>query len=181
MRRVQLNWTQLGLGNLTQYVRYKKMAGKLGAKTRETPFLVAIPLFKPNPYSTRSLKLSFCKYPFLNRSFSTVLTMAQPDLQNHSPEIKEPSLKIPKLGQNGVAAEISKDPISLLRVKKLSEKAVLPSRGSPLSAGYDLSRCIYSYNPQYFQFFFIQKRMNCFSIFLHPKQEKRKNCLWGFL
>mgnify|MGYP000950733905 CR=1 FL=1 len=42
----------------------------------------------------------------------------------HSPEIKEPSLKIPKLGQNGVAAEISKDPISLLRVKKLSE---LPS------------------------------------------------------
>ena len=160
MRRVQLNWTQLGLGNLTQYVRYKKMAGKLGAKTRETPFLVAIPLFKPNPYSTRSLKLSFCKYPFLNRSFSTVLTMAQPDLQNHSPEIKEPSLKIPKLGQNGVAAEISKDPISLLRVKKLSEKAVLPSRGSPLSAGYDLSRCIYSYNPQYFQFFFIQKRMN---------------------
>ena len=79
---------------------------------------------KPNPYSAHSLKLSFCKYPFLNRSFSTVLTMAQPDLQNHSPEIKEPSLKIPKLGQNGVAAEISKDPISLLRVKKLSE---LPS------------------------------------------------------
>ena len=28
----------------------------------------------------------------------------------------------------------------LLRVKKLSEKAVLPSRASPLSAGYDLSR-----------------------------------------
>ncbi|XP_030950463.1 deoxyuridine 5'-triphosphate nucleotidohydrolase-like [Quercus lobata] len=139
MRRVKLNWTQLGLSNLTQYVRYKKMAGKLGAKTRETPFLVAIPIFKPNPYSARFLKLSFCKYPFLNRSFSTVLTMAQPDLQNHSPEIKEPSLKIPKLGQNGVAAEISKDPISLLRVKKLSEKAVLPSRGSPLSAGYDLS------------------------------------------
>ncbi|KAL3640840.1 hypothetical protein CASFOL_015808 [Castilleja foliolosa] len=28
---------------------------------------------------------------------------------------------------------------SFLRVKKLSEKAILPSRGSPLSAGYDLS------------------------------------------
>ncbi|GFP92673.1 deoxyuridine 5'-triphosphate nucleotidohydrolase [Phtheirospermum japonicum] len=28
---------------------------------------------------------------------------------------------------------------SFLRVKKLSEKATLPSRGSPLSAGYDLS------------------------------------------
>jgi dUTP pyrophosphatase len=26
-----------------------------------------------------------------------------------------------------------------LRVKKLSDKAVIPSRGSPLSAGYDLS------------------------------------------
>ena len=50
--------------------------------------------------------------------------MAQPDLQNHSPKIKEPLLKILKLGQNGVAAEISKDPISLLRVKKFSK---LPS------------------------------------------------------
>ncbi|KAM4121945.1 hypothetical protein ACJW30_01G044300 [Castanea mollissima] len=125
--------------NQTQYGRSKQMAGKLGAKTRETLFLVVNPLFKPDTYFARSLKLSFCKYPFRNRSFSVVLAMAQPDLQNHSPEIKEPSLKIPKVGQNGVAAEISKDPISLLRVKKLSEKAVLPSRGSPLSAGYDLS------------------------------------------
>ena len=153
----------------------------MAPKPAKLHFLVATPLFKPNPSSPQFLNLSFCKYPFLNRSFSKAITMAQPDLQNHSPEIKEPSLKIQKLGQNGVAAEISRDPISLLRVKKLSEKAVLPCRGSPLSAGYDLSRCIYSYNPQYFQFFFIQKRMNCFSIFLHPKQEKRKNCLWGFL
>ncbi|KAL1534873.1 dUTP diphosphatase [Salvia divinorum] len=29
-----------------------------------------------------------------------------------------------------------------LRVKRLSEKAVLPSRGSPLSAGYDLSSAV---------------------------------------
>ncbi|KAL1813682.1 hypothetical protein DCAR_0626047 [Daucus carota subsp. sativus] len=29
--------------------------------------------------------------------------------------------------------------VPILRVKKLSDKAVLPSRGSPLSAGYDLS------------------------------------------
>ncbi|KAF3958531.1 hypothetical protein CMV_016583 [Castanea mollissima] len=41
--------------------------------------------------------------------------------------------------EGGVAAEISKDPISLLIVKKLSEKVVLPSRGSPLFAGYNLS------------------------------------------
>jgi dUTP pyrophosphatase len=68
--------------------------------------------------------------------------MAQSDLQsNSSPEIKEPLLKVPKLGQNGVsAAAISENPSSLLRVKKLSDKAVLPSRASPLSAGYDLSR-----------------------------------------
>jgi dUTP pyrophosphatase len=29
--------------------------------------------------------------------------------------------------------------LTFLRVKKLSDKAVIPSRGSPLSAGYDLS------------------------------------------
>ncbi|KAK1366400.1 Deoxyuridine 5'-triphosphate nucleotidohydrolase [Heracleum sosnowskyi] len=29
--------------------------------------------------------------------------------------------------------------VPILRVKKLSDKAVIPSRGSPLSAGYDLS------------------------------------------
>ncbi|XP_004500414.1 deoxyuridine 5'-triphosphate nucleotidohydrolase-like [Cicer arietinum] len=34
---------------------------------------------------------------------------------------------------NGAVAHL------FLRVKKLSDKAVLPSRGSPLSAGYDLS------------------------------------------
>ncbi|KAG2666637.1 hypothetical protein I3843_15G071500 [Carya illinoinensis] len=36
--------------------------------------------------------------------------------------------------------QISKgEPNSYFRVKKLSKKAILPSRGSPLSAGYDLS------------------------------------------
>ncbi|OIT24711.1 PREDICTED: deoxyuridine 5'-triphosphate nucleotidohydrolase [Nicotiana attenuata] len=54
----------------------------------------------------------------------------------NSPEIKEPSPKIQKLDQpqNGVVPEIP-----FFRVKKLSENAVLPSRASPLSAGYDLS------------------------------------------
>ncbi|KAJ8622850.1 hypothetical protein MRB53_031379 [Persea americana] len=55
-----------------------------------------------------------------------------------TPEIKEPSPKIQKLHQNGVSKD-PVNPISLLRVKKLSENAVLPSRGSTLSAGYDLS------------------------------------------
>ncbi|KAK1553563.1 hypothetical protein Q3G72_000452 [Acer saccharum] len=64
----------------------------------------------------------------------------QSELQNGSPEVKEPSPKIPKLQQNGVhgKASLQDTTVSLLRVKKLSEKAVLPSRGSPLAAGYDL-------------------------------------------
>ncbi|KAK8551866.1 hypothetical protein V6N13_120298 [Hibiscus sabdariffa] len=65
--------------------------------------------------------------------------MAQADQINNSPEIKEPSPKVPKLSQNGVH-EVTQGPVSLLKVKKLSEKAVLPSRGSALAAGYDLSR-----------------------------------------
>lgn len=34
-------------------------------------------------------------------------------------------------------------PVSQLLVKKHSEKARLPTRGSPLSAGYDLYRCVF--------------------------------------
>ncbi|KAF8022835.1 hypothetical protein BT93_F0372 [Corymbia citriodora subsp. variegata] len=55
------------------------------------------------------------------------------------PEVEEPCSKIPKLHGNGGGVGAGKEPVSLLRVKKLSEKAVLPSRASPLSAGYDLS------------------------------------------
>ncbi|KAJ7958044.1 deoxyuridine 5'-triphosphate nucleotidohydrolase-like [Quillaja saponaria] len=64
--------------------------------------------------------------------------MAQPDLQNIIPETKESSPKIPKLQNNGVV-QTSETGTPLLRVKKLSELTVLPSRASPLSAGYDLS------------------------------------------
>ncbi|GLT92140.1 hypothetical protein SLE2022_099930 [Rubroshorea leprosula] len=64
--------------------------------------------------------------------------MAQAEIQSNSPEILEPSPKIQKLDQNGVD-EVPQSSFPLLKVKKLSEKAVLPSRGSPLSAGYDLS------------------------------------------
>ncbi|KAG8377765.1 hypothetical protein BUALT_Bualt08G0067400 [Buddleja alternifolia] len=68
---------------------------------------------------------------------------------NHSPEIDEPSTKIPKLHQNGVAQDKPHETTSFLRVKKLSEKAIIPSRGSPLSAGYDLSRYIYIFTSIY--------------------------------
>ncbi|KAI3905923.1 hypothetical protein MKW98_030498, partial [Papaver atlanticum] len=65
----------------------------------------------------------------------------QSDSQNNSnqtSEVKEPLVKIQKVHENGVP-EIS----SLLRVKNLLEKVVLPSRGSSLSDGYDLSRSDY--------------------------------------
>ncbi|XP_076926150.1 deoxyuridine 5'-triphosphate nucleotidohydrolase-like [Bidens hawaiensis] len=52
---------------------------------------------------------------------------------NGSPEVKEPAPKIQKLDD---------DQTPLFKVKKLSEKAVLPSRGSSLAAGYDLSSAI---------------------------------------
>uniref|UniRef100_A0A5B6ZE11 Deoxyuridine 5'-triphosphate nucleotidohydrolase n=1 Tax=Davidia involucrata TaxID=16924 RepID=A0A5B6ZE11_DAVIN len=64
--------------------------------------------------------------------------MAQQDPQSITLEIKEASPKIQKLHQNGVS-EAPQHTTPLLRVKKLSEKAVLPARASPLSAGYDLS------------------------------------------
>ncbi|KAF3638228.1 deoxyuridine 5'-triphosphate nucleotidohydrolase [Capsicum chacoense] len=59
--------------------------------------------------------------------------------QIDSPEIKEPSPKIQKLDhpENGAFPETP-----FCRVKKLSENAVLPSRASPLSAGYDLSSAV---------------------------------------
>lgn len=62
-------------------------------------------------------------------------------VQNSSHEIKEPAPKIPKLQEN-CAHEVSENPISLFRVKKLSDKAILPARASALSAGYDLSRYV---------------------------------------
>ncbi|KAG1334147.1 Deoxyuridine 5'-triphosphate nucleotidohydrolase [Cocos nucifera] len=57
--------------------------------------------------------------------------------ENGSPGIQEPSLKVPKLSENGAAVDHHHLP--LLKVKKLSQNAVLPSRASHLSAGYDLS------------------------------------------
>ncbi|WCJ35165.1 Deoxyuridine 5'-triphosphate nucleotidohydrolase [Euphorbia peplus] len=116
------------------------MAGTLGAKIIfQTPPLPIHPLFKLNLRSPTSFSP---KSPFIRRR--PILqhhTMAQPENQIDRPEIEEPTLKSPNLHQNGVH-HASDPPISYFRVKKLSENAVLPSRGSPLSAGYDLSSAI---------------------------------------
>ncbi|CAA0813331.1 Deoxyuridine 5-triphosphate nucleotidohydrolase [Striga hermonthica] len=59
---------------------------------------------------------------------------------NGVPETEGPLLKIQKIHENGGVYECrSQEEVPFLRVKKLSDKAVLPSRASPLSAGYDLS------------------------------------------
>nr|KYP71569.1 Deoxyuridine 5'-triphosphate nucleotidohydrolase [Cajanus cajan] len=65
--------------------------------------------------------------------------MAQPQSESHANNGScEPLLKIPKLYQNDDVSATA----PFLRVKKLSDKAVLPSRASPLSAGYDLSSAV---------------------------------------
>ncbi|CAM8935929.1 unnamed protein product [Rhodiola kirilowii] len=68
--------------------------------------------------------------------------MAQ--VENGSVEhVQEPASKIQKLDQNG-AGVVAKAAVAVeaLKVKKLSEKAVLPTRASHLSAGYDLSSAV---------------------------------------
>ncbi|WOH05942.1 hypothetical protein DCAR_0625365 [Daucus carota subsp. sativus] len=64
--------------------------------------------------------------------------MAQAQPHDNSPETKEPTTKIQKIDENGGGVHPTR-PAHFFRIKKLSEKAILPSRGSPLSAGYDLS------------------------------------------
>ena len=116
------------------------MAGILGAITAKTPSHAGVVIYRPDLSSFKTFNCQiFCNYPSRNLSLNRLLRMAQHDPQCKSPEIKEPAPKIQKLHQNGVS-QVSQCPLSLLRVKKLSEKAVLPSRASPLSAGYDLSR-----------------------------------------
>ncbi|KAL4570982.1 hypothetical protein LXL04_017731 [Taraxacum kok-saghyz] len=59
--------------------------------------------------------------------------------KNGNPEIEEPAPKVQKIDDlNGNSGHQS----PLFKVKKLSEKAILPERGSPLAAGYDLSSAI---------------------------------------
>ncbi|KAL8554960.1 hypothetical protein ACS0TY_002953 [Phlomoides rotata] len=61
---------------------------------------------------------------------------------DHQPEISEPSPKIQKIDDNGVSELKPSEISAFLLVKRLSEKAILPSRASPLSAGYDLSSAV---------------------------------------
>ncbi|CAA3005300.1 deoxyuridine 5 -triphosphate nucleotidohydrolase [Olea europaea subsp. europaea] len=112
------------------------MAGILGAISLQSLFYLILTI-----WHLQSMKIEIplrCKSTTSQsrKIFSLAFRMAQAvETQNGNPEIKEPTPKIQKLHNNGVSHEI----VSFLRVKKLSDKASLPSRASLLSAGYDLS------------------------------------------
>ncbi|XP_024975362.1 deoxyuridine 5'-triphosphate nucleotidohydrolase [Cynara cardunculus var. scolymus] len=108
------------------------MAGTLGAIS-DALSLAAI--FRPyKPYN----RLYFHQFrPSLfncsSKSSFLPLVSAMAENLNGGPEIQEPKRKIRKLEDR------SGNELPIFKVKKLSEKAVLPSRGSSLAAGYDLS------------------------------------------
>ncbi|KAK7300591.1 hypothetical protein RJT34_11439 [Clitoria ternatea] len=105
------------------------MAGKIGAMRT----LVVLSLYKPYPPSKSLTSVS--SLHFHSNQFPKPI-MAQPHPETNGSS--EPSPKIPKLLLND---DVSANP-PFLRVKKLSDNAVLPSRASPLSAGYDLSSAV---------------------------------------
>ncbi|KAL8197949.1 hypothetical protein R6Q57_016476 [Mikania cordata] len=106
------------------------MAGILGAIT----FTLQFTPYKP--YLHLHFR-SFQSSAFNCSSKSSDSSMAQ--IINGKPEIEGPAPKLQKFEDpNGN----SDHHLPLFKVKKLSEKAVLPSRGSSLAAGYDLSSAI---------------------------------------
>ncbi|KAK4257072.1 hypothetical protein QN277_006709 [Acacia crassicarpa] len=110
------------------------MAGKLGALKS----LLSLPLYQPNLPSSppRLIPFSFPDYPRRG-----LRIMAQTEKQSNGCAVQEPSPKIQKVEHNDVA-ENPPTFVPFLRVKKLSDKAILPSRASALSAGYDLSSAV---------------------------------------
>lgn len=113
------------------------MAGKFGA----TCSRAAASLFSPRhrrrllpstPTPPRFLPFSHRLHP----STLSTIAMAASNGASATDAVQEPPQKISKIGP-------------LLKVKKLSEKAILPSRGSALAAGYDLSRYALCRRPPY--------------------------------
>ncbi|CAN6291978.1 unnamed protein product [Urochloa humidicola] len=104
------------------------MAGKFGAICSRAAASLLSPrhrrllLFPSTPTPPRFLPFSHRPLP---RSLSTI-AMAATNGAAATDAVQEPPQKISKIAP-------------LLKVKKLSEKAILPSRGSALAAGYDLS------------------------------------------
>ncbi|VVB04578.1 unnamed protein product [Arabis nemorensis] len=93
--------------------------------------------------SRPQLKLGFLCNSLNSKTRLSFPTMACVETKINSPEVKEPLAKLQKLDRNGIHG----DSAPFFKVKKLSEKAVLPTRGSSLSAGYDLSSAVDSKVP----------------------------------
>nr|XP_043608105.1 deoxyuridine 5'-triphosphate nucleotidohydrolase [Erigeron canadensis] len=111
------------------------MAGTVGAITGSVYLAGNSSPYKP----THSLHLHFQHSQIINCSSSKpfIPTMAQNiTTTTTTPEIMEPIAKIQKLDPQ------NDNSTSLFRVQKLSDNAVLPTRGSSLAAGYDLSSAI---------------------------------------
>ncbi|KAL5704569.1 dUTP diphosphatase [Ranunculus cassubicifolius] len=67
--------------------------------------------------------------------------MEQSNLQTFNSSPSKHTQNLENLHQNNISQGNQTLP-NLFKVKKLSEKAILPSRASPLSAGYDLSSAV---------------------------------------
>ncbi|KAL7586134.1 deoxyuridine 5'-triphosphate nucleotidohydrolase [Lactuca sativa] len=113
------------------------MAGTLGAIPRT---LSLAGYFIPNkPYPYRHYRHPTSRFSLFNFSLkpSFLRPVSAMSHNNGSPEIEGPIPKVQKIDdRNGNSDQ------PLFRVKKLSEKAILPARGSSLAAGYDLSSAI---------------------------------------
>ncbi|KAI3978785.1 hypothetical protein MKX01_015960 [Papaver californicum] len=112
------------------------MAGNIGANLNpNSTFPEFRSPYKSVPTSSLSPNLLITRSkPNLNPLTIKMAQQSDTLNNNQTSEVKEPPVKIQKVHENAVPV-IS----SFFRVEKLSEKAVLPSRGSSLSAGYDLS------------------------------------------
>lgn len=113
------------------------MAGTVGASHYSRTPVLTLSSIKSSTSLPRFSTPTISAY-LRQSSCIPVLRMAE-SVENHA--IEEPSTKVPKLQHHngGVPEKATRGIASFLRVKKLSENAILPSRGSLLSAGYDLS------------------------------------------
>ncbi|XP_066386522.1 deoxyuridine 5'-triphosphate nucleotidohydrolase-like [Miscanthus floridulus] len=108
------------------------MAGKFGAIYSRAAACLFIP--RPRNLFLHSTQTPSRFLPFTRRlhprSLSTLAMAASNGVAAAATDsVQEPPQKISKISP-------------LLKVKKLSDKAVLPSRGSDLAAGYDLSSAV---------------------------------------
>lgn len=112
------------------------MAGILGAIRHTLSFRrdYFIPYKPYNPFHP-------FRSPIFNRSSKSSsfrLISAMSNI-NNIPDIEGPAPKAQKTDDRDGSSDHQ---LPFFKVKKLSEKAVLPARGSSLAAGYDLSRYV---------------------------------------